>query len=193
MKLRFTVGACLLSTVMVVHASDDNIDYVWDFGDGSSANEKSPEHVYAEVGIYQAKLMVFQNDKLVDTRVNSVDLITPLINQVTIDYELSDLSLAASAILDAKQALSLTHHWLIEDQTYVGPNANHVFLSQGEYSVKLSSYFDEYLVHETQLNIFASEPEPEPEPEKSGEGDSGGALGVGVFLLGIMRLLGKKT
>ncbi|WP_299011298.1 PKD domain-containing protein [uncultured Shewanella sp.] len=190
MKLKFIIGSGLLSMCMTGSALsadstvDDNIQYFWDFGDGSTSNEKAPEHVYDKVGLYQAKLMVFQNEKLIDTRVNTIDLVSPLINQIAIDHTLSSLTVSMSAVIDVKQALTLTHHWLVEDQTYVGVNAKHEFSDFGEYKVTLSSYFDDDLVYETQTNILVTEPEPEKNID---DDSSGGTMGAGsLFLLAVM-------
>lgn len=30
--------------------------YFWDFGDGNSSNQKSPEHIFTEAGIHKVKL-----------------------------------------------------------------------------------------------------------------------------------------
>jgi PKD repeat protein len=40
--------------------------YEWDFGDGFGSTEQSPEHTYAEPGIYSAVLTVTDNDGLTD-------------------------------------------------------------------------------------------------------------------------------
>lgn len=201
MQPKFILGSGLLSLFMMGSVQsietevDNNIQYVWDFGDGSTSNEKAPKHDYSEVGIYQAKLMVFQNEKLVDTRVNTIDLVSPLINQIAIEHTLSALSVSMSAVIDVKQALNLTHSWSVEEQTYNGLNASHDFSDYGEYSIKLSSYFGEHLVYETQVNILATELEPEPEPEQEENTDddsSGGTIGGGSLLFFIAAIYRRR-
>lgn len=36
--------------------------YLWDFGDGETSTEKSPDHVYTMPGVYTVKLQVWDND-----------------------------------------------------------------------------------------------------------------------------------
>ena len=39
----------------------DTISYDWDFGDGGSSTDESPTHTYANVGVYQASLVITAN------------------------------------------------------------------------------------------------------------------------------------
>ncbi len=47
------------------------ISYVWDFGDGTSSNEKSPSHTYNEYGLYKVKLTA-KGSNNIDTMVKDL-------------------------------------------------------------------------------------------------------------------------
>ncbi len=61
------------------------IEYSWDFGDGSTSNEISPLHTYAEAGTYTITLTVKDNDGA-----NSSDVITEAIIAEQVTEEESD-------------------------------------------------------------------------------------------------------
>jgi len=47
------------------NSTDSNgtiVEWLWDFGDGATSTEKNPTHVYQEVGFYNVKLVVTDND-----------------------------------------------------------------------------------------------------------------------------------
>ena len=45
----------------------------WDFGDGETSIQPSPQHTYAERGHYQVSLTVTDDDGASDTRTHTAD------------------------------------------------------------------------------------------------------------------------
>lgn len=62
--------------------SEENTEYIWDFGDGSSSNEKNPTHLYDKSGTYDVTLIV--NDL---TSCNFGDTITKTLVVLSNSYE----------------------------------------------------------------------------------------------------------
>ena len=65
-------------------ADDGQItNYVWNFGDGDSAEGVEVTHSYSQPGSYEVTLTVFDNDGLSDTRVKTVNVSEPAIEVST--------------------------------------------------------------------------------------------------------------
>lgn len=47
--------------------TDDQLHYIWLFGDGASSTEKNPEHLYAQTGTYLVQLIAYNNGGCADT------------------------------------------------------------------------------------------------------------------------------
>lgn len=65
-------------TVSYTDNSDDSdgtiISHSWSFGDGNTSNEANPTHTYSEAGSYSVTLQVVDNDGLIDSVTEVVDV-----------------------------------------------------------------------------------------------------------------------
>ena len=52
------------------------IEFIWDFGDGNSSNQEKPVHVYSEIGTYDVKLTVKNNDLKTDIIIKQIKVIS---------------------------------------------------------------------------------------------------------------------
>lgn len=59
---------------------ESGLSYRWDFGDGATANEPDPDHVYAEGGSYEATLVVEDEDGGLAEQSLTVEVTTPPLN-----------------------------------------------------------------------------------------------------------------
>lgn len=81
-KARFTHEADADNYLMISFENEsvDAETYAWDFGDGSTSNEESPVHTYAEVGMYKVVLTITGGD-VTDSRSEDIQVADPLAAQ----------------------------------------------------------------------------------------------------------------
>lgn len=53
-----------------------NTNYIWDFGDGNSASNFSPEHTFQNAGVYEVSLTVVASNGCSQTQTETIDLST---------------------------------------------------------------------------------------------------------------------
>lgn len=63
-------------TVMFTNYSTNAVIKLWDFGDGTTSDEVSPTHTYAESGSYTVTLKVYSADMLSDSHIQIVNIET---------------------------------------------------------------------------------------------------------------------
>ncbi len=122
----------------------EELSYVWDFGDGSTAEGATIAHTYAKGGNYKATLTV---DDGLSTRcsTSSDSLIVSVNTQPSAGLNSVDIACTGDTVnFDASSSSdadgdSLTYSWDFGDGTTEqnGPKVSHVYTSGGNYSVKL--------------------------------------------------------
>ncbi len=87
-------------------ASSDNdgsiVDWAWNFGDGSSASDKSVEHSYAKAGSYSVSLTVTDDDQATDSSAHTVTLSMPN-EKPAAAFDVSCEAMAARSVQPAVQ------------------------------------------------------------------------------------------
>ena len=73
----FTIETQQPLTVVLKNTSSNATSYTWDFGDGSTSNEKSPTHRYAVKGVYKITLTAKSSTGHTDTKSQNVTLEEP--------------------------------------------------------------------------------------------------------------------
>jgi PKD repeat protein len=53
----------------------EDLTYEWDFGDGKASNDRNPVHVYTESGLFEAALVVTDDEGASDTSATSVQVV----------------------------------------------------------------------------------------------------------------------
>jgi len=48
------------------------VSYAWDFGDGDTATQRNPSHVYTDKGVYTVTLTVTDDDGAIDTATKDI-------------------------------------------------------------------------------------------------------------------------
>jgi PKD repeat protein len=122
--------------------SGDKHRYVWDFGDGTSANGRNVNHTYPDDGIFTVTMTVTDSDDQVstDTLVVTVLNVAPVAeageNQAT--NEGSSVSFIGSAS-DVGVEDTFSYAWSFGDnETAEGASVSHTYADDGEYTVTLS-------------------------------------------------------
>ncbi|PAV13575.1 cell surface protein [Methanosarcina spelaei] len=143
-------------------------EWLWDFGDNSTSNEKSPFHVYEKNGLYTVSLTVMNSEESnTSTRtgfVNVTDQITPVADfsysvsgtQSPVSVEFTDTSNNTNS--------ATTWFWDFGDNTTSNlQNPTHQYTEEGMYSVTLtvSSQYGNNTVKKS--GIIAVEPWNVPE------------------------------
>lgn len=119
------------------------LHYFWDFGDGSTATDPTPTHVYQTAGIWTVCLWVSDGESVGRaTQTATVSFVnhSPIANagedlKAPEDVEITFDGSASSDSDDQP----LTYEWNFGDgQTATGITASHIFSTPGEYSVQLT-------------------------------------------------------
>lgn len=125
------------------------VSYRWDFGDGTSSNERNPTHKYASRGTFRVKLTVRDNDGAVGTTETRIKLVSlpPTANfaySPTSPLEgeevgFTDLSTDPDGVIKSR-------HWDFGDGTTSTENSpRHKFAKPGAFKVTLTVNDDDDL------------------------------------------------
>jgi len=125
-------------------ADNDNLVYIWDFGDGEEGIGKEVNHVYEKSGVYEVKLTV--DDGIGSTCSTDTDIVKVNLNKApkaVIKMEDQKICVGEKAVFDGTTSLTesgetLTYKWDFGDGTTAeGEKAEHVYEKGGAYSVTL--------------------------------------------------------
>jgi len=122
----------------------NNLEYRWEFGDGSTSNDVSPTNSWDEAGVYEVKLTVTDpNDATAIDTVNFT-VNTPPIAAFTADpeegnIEGDEIAFDASDSSDEDEDDNLTYTWDFgDDNSDDEMETTHTYSSAGEYTVELN-------------------------------------------------------
>ena len=124
--------------VTLSNQSSGEIDaYFWNFGDNSYANVKDTSHVYAQNGIYEICLTVFNTQTGCQSAVCKEVQVGE--NQVSADFTyISSPDSLTATFQDASTGNITDWYWVFGDGTYaVGRNQSHTYKNPGLYQVSL--------------------------------------------------------
>ncbi|KAB1065515.1 DUF2341 domain-containing protein [Salibacter halophilus] len=124
-------------TDLSVNGGSGTLNYNWDFGDGNSSTQQSPQHTYAQSGTYTVTLQVTGNGGCSDVITKSVN-VRP--NPVS-DFS-SSQSCATNAMTFTNSSGissgSLTYQWDFDDGTFsTATNPTKNYAIAGTYDVRL--------------------------------------------------------
>lgn len=116
-----------------------NATYLWDFGDGSTANTYHASHTYAQNGIYTIKLIIKDSNNCMDsiTRPAYIKLIKP-----KADFIIGDTSQCAPTAITFRDSskYAISYHWYFDGAdggTDKDPSP-HIYGDPGYYKVTLA-------------------------------------------------------
>jgi hypothetical protein len=176
------------------------VSYYWQFGDGQFSYEVEPEHQYENIGIYTVIRETYQEGKLVQSKEQIVDLVTPQLASLSITHP-NNLhtgnEVRFGLVLDTiDQPVSLTYQWMIEDQIVFGPTSEsdflHTFSEAGEFKVKLLAFWQstqvikDIVIVTVNAQVDDGDDIPDdntPDANTPDKNDSGGSFGHGSLLI----------
>lgn len=112
--------------------------YAWDFGDGTTSNQRNPSHTYTKKGTFSVRLTITTKDGCVSTqeftnfiRIGKLDVAFTAPQKVCVGDEVQ--------FTNSSQPTGLTSKWDFGDGTTSGAyTAYHRYTKPGFYSVKLT-------------------------------------------------------
>ena len=124
--------------------NQDQLSYLWDFGDGTKAETMQSTHSYEDVGNYEVKLIVKDNTALGCG--TSVDFITVKLNKAPIAEAGAELFACAGedVLFDGSKSYShkkgtLAAQWFFGDGTEANTlKVKHSYTKPGKYQAKLT-------------------------------------------------------
>lgn len=134
---------CVPYNAIFVNNSLGGLNFLWDFGDGTTSVEENPTHLYNNIGTYVVKLTAFDS-----TSCNKVDATTfqIYVSQVptasfTFNPNPPQENVATNFI---NQSVNATKYiWQFGDgDTSIEKNTNHIFAATGAYNVCLTAIND---------------------------------------------------
>ncbi len=137
-------GTANLDASSSTDADGTIVNYVWDFGDGTTGSGVTASHVYPTMGTYTVTLTVTDNNGLMDSDTAIVIVTTGLIPPIAdagIDRSVvvgNSINFDGSGSTDADGTI-VNYQWDFGDgNTGTGVNTNHIYLAIGTYTVTLT-------------------------------------------------------
>ncbi|KZN51080.1 PKD domain-containing protein [Pseudoalteromonas luteoviolacea] len=174
----------LISTLLITLAlplEANQLDYFWDFGDGTVSHLAEPEHQYDAVGIYLVKRQVYQNGVLIKESEKEVDLVTPKI--VELDITLPELiteeeqTQITAQLITSEPLEAIRYQWYLDEQPLSDalsePVLDHVFSEAGTYVLALNLLWEQATVKSLKVDILVEEQtDPGDGDTDPGDGDT---------------------
>lgn len=164
-------NACLgerISFTNATNASCGNISsYQWSFGDGKLSSATNPVHTYSSAGAYSVRLIVVQKSGSRDTVIKTVN-VHP---NPSVNFSVRDTCAGSAASFNNTSSIATGsikgYTWHFGDGIKsTTPSPNHVYTSNGSYSVKLvavsnegcsdSSTYSSLSIHELPTVAFSA-------------------------------------
>ena len=116
-----------------------NIQYKWQFGDGSSSADNNPLHTFEKPGMYQVQLIASNDAGCTDTLTRELDL-----SNVRTDFKVSDTLCMNSNVqfTNTSSPVPLQSTWTFPDGTTASTrDAIKLFTAPGTYKVQLANTY----------------------------------------------------
>ncbi len=131
--------SCRQSLVAFINTSTgSSLTYLWNFGDGTTSNLRTPSHIYTTDGFYTVSLRIKDRFGCVDSTAKDSFIV---IQNATAGFALSDsvLTCPPAQVSFTNNSTSYSSlNWYFDDgSTSTVSNPTHFFLNGGIYNVKL--------------------------------------------------------
>ncbi|MBX6360178.1 MAG: PKD domain-containing protein, partial [Acidobacterium ailaaui] len=115
-----------------------NLQYHWDFGDGSVSDEAQPAHTYTQSGKFAVSLIVSDSMGCTDTLVRPAWIQVGQIPPVVLQIPSTICAQQAAQFFNQSQPAPQQSQWLFSDgSTYTGMKVSKSFFSPGTYFVRV--------------------------------------------------------
>ena len=137
-----------------------NVKYRWDFGDGSQSTDQNPQHVYPNPGKYRVRLLVYNeigaDSSLIDlTEIEQSSI--PIKPVYTYENYNHNNFAPAKIIFNNTSTGANQFYWYFGDGIESNSDKpEHVFQTQGNYSVKMRGICTDGSFQETTQQIFVN-------------------------------------
>ena len=138
------------------------ISWYWDFGDGTTSNERNPSHHYSQKGTYSVSLKATDNDNDWDTTTIQITVVNL---EPTAVFTASTSTLIIGDTVDFSENSTDPENAIVERVWDFGDgsvsttkNPSHMFETTGTYQVTLTVTDDEGLTDSTSIAVHVSEP-----------------------------------
>ena len=125
-------------TVRFYNLSSTSINYLWNFGDGTSSTSTNPTHIYTSAGTYPVKLIAY-NDTLTDTITINVVVSSKAASLFT--YSPLNPKIGDTLVFRNFSTNATSYKWSFGDTgTSTLVNPRHIYRTIGTYTVTLIAY-----------------------------------------------------
>ena len=133
-------AGCPPLTVYYINNSLNNLDFIWEFGDGNTSTDVTVQHVYNEPGDYQATLKIFgANGEIVSRDTTITVYEQPKASFIVVNHEVYIPEEDAIFINTSEDAVK--YNWNFGDSTTSTlKDPKHEYTSEGEYDVFLEAW-----------------------------------------------------
>ncbi len=114
------------------------VAWAWDFGDGNTASERNPQHLYGQTGDFTVKLKAYSQFGCVDSLSSTVSVIQG--PEVDFSWDKGCAGEAATFTdLTNSFGLPVTNYtWLIDNKVFSEQNPQYTFARAGTYTIQFS-------------------------------------------------------
>jgi PKD repeat protein len=157
----FQEGAIVLTSVQFTDGSIDPdgkiVSWHWEFGDGSTASIRSPEHVYISTGTYNVTLTVRDNDGATDTVIKTI-MVSNRTLHVSIDIDGTTFRSLDEIVMRSNTTcpddIIVDYQWDFGDGSFgTDGSVSHAYPSPGTYTVTLTVWNDEGTSASTSVTV----------------------------------------
>lgn len=139
--------------------ADSEMEFHWDFGDGTSSTEQNPSHIYWEAGNYPVTLYVSTAEGCIDTlELTQVDLIRVQKSPIArFDADKLETDICHSEIQFMNQSeYATSYYYHFDDQHYFSTEENpmHEFYLSGDHRVMLVASTSEGCTDTAYLHVY---------------------------------------
>ncbi|MCB8946247.1 MAG: PKD domain-containing protein [Ardenticatenaceae bacterium] len=152
-----TLGTTTLLTATI--SSGTNVNYAWNFGDGTTGSGANPAHVYPDLGVYTA--VVTASNSLNSMAATTVVTITDVAIGELTAVNNSPTALGTTTLLTATMSsgTNVSYLWNLGDGTVVnGRLVSHTYSMTGTYTAVVTASNSLSLVTATTMVVVTSSP-----------------------------------
>ncbi|KZN45282.1 PKD domain-containing protein [Pseudoalteromonas luteoviolacea] len=198
---RISLITCVLAFVIPTQLHAQEKTYFWDFGDGSTSTEASPNHTYTKPGIYTVSLTETVSDNLSYGKQYEINAITPVIESLNLiapnDIHKGE-KVRASIELNSEYDLALNYEWTLpNDLQLSGQQVEFTFEEAGKHTIHVAALFKGKHVFEQPYGIevlaeIETQPKAISNPTENNankeSSSSGGAMYWLLIILGLLKI-----
>jgi len=128
---------CVPFTVKLHNISKSAVSYEWDFGDGNTSHEVSPQYTYRYPGVYKITLKAIGLGGAAISYIDSIVIHEPPETDIVWPYESEIFTGQKIQILNKSENINKVEWNFGDNQFSNEKNAKHVYKKKGSYDIKV--------------------------------------------------------